>query len=72
MEMEEHTFTGKLTDETWIVKPTTLPKVVGGYRMGKHTTDYIQFNMYHKPIWFHRQMMRIFFGWYWFDDTNVK
>jgi len=62
MEMEEdHTF-----------KSITPPKYVGGYRMGKHTSNYIQFNMYHKPIWFHRQMMRIFFGWYWFDDTNVK
>lgn len=56
-----------VTDGTWIVKPITLPKVVGGYRLGKHTSEYIQFNMYHKPIWFHRQMMRIFFGWYWFD-----
>ena len=58
-------------EEDYTFKSITPPKYVGGYRMGKHTSDYIQFNMYHKPIWFHRQMMRIFFGWYWIDN-DVK
>lgn len=42
-------------------------KVVGGYKLGKQTSNNLQFTMTHKPIWFHRQMMRICFGWYWFD-----
>ncbi len=57
---EDHTF-----------KSITFPKYVGGFRLGKLKTDYIQFNMTHKPNWFHRQTMRIFFGWYWFDN-DVK
>jgi hypothetical protein len=47
------------------------PQVAGGYRLGKLETNYTQFNMTHKPNWFHRQTMRIFFGWYWFDN-DVK
>jgi len=40
------------------------PTYVGGYRLG---TDYncLQINFTHKPNWFHRTMMRLFFGWKW-------
>jgi len=44
------------------------PNHVGGYRVGKLTTGYLQFNLTYKPNWFHRQCMRIFLGWYWFDN----
>jgi hypothetical protein len=44
------------------------PNNVGGYRIGKIPTGYIQFNLTYKPNWFHRQCMRIFLGWYWFDN----
>ena len=44
------------------------PEYVGGYRLGKQDTGYFQINLTHKPKWLHRQMMRIFFGWYWFDE----
>jgi hypothetical protein len=41
---------------------------VGGYRIGKLESGYIQFNLTHKPNWFHRQMMKLCLGWYWFDN----
>lgn len=50
-------------------KPMTPPKVVGGYKLGKQTSNNLIITMTHKPKWFHRQMMKIFFGLYWF---NVK
>ncbi len=40
------------------------PKYVGGYRIGKDTY-YVQFDLTHKPNWFHRTMMRLCFGWKW-------
>lgn len=40
---------------------------VGGYRLGKNDTNYLQINLEHKPNWFHRQCMKIFFGIYWVD-----
>ena len=43
------------------------PNYVGGYRMGIDA-DYFQFNLTHKPNWFHRTMMRIFFDAHWFDN----
>ena len=39
------------------------PTYVGGYRIG--SDYYTQFNFTHKPNWFHRTMMRLFFGWKW-------
>jgi hypothetical protein len=66
--MKEQPLTGNPAGEIWIGKLTTLPKVVGGYRLGKQTSDYVQFTMTYKPKWFHRQMMKIFFGWYWFNE----
>jgi hypothetical protein len=44
------------------------PDPVGGYRIGKIPTGYIQFNLTHKPKWIHRQFMRILLGWYWYDN----
>jgi hypothetical protein len=41
---------------------------VGGYRMGNHSNSYIQFNLSYKPNWFHRTMMRVCLGMYWFDE----
>ena len=65
--MKEQPLTGNSAGEIWTVKPMTLPKVVGRYRLGKQTSNNFQIDMTHKPIWFHRQMMKICFGWYWFD-----
>ena len=60
---------GKLQGET-ITLNTLIspPKYVGGYRIGKLNTGYIQFNLTHKPKWIHRQFMRILLGWYWYDE----
>jgi len=63
------------TKETIVTSNTTTGEyafyspceVVGGYRMGKQGTDYIQFNITYKPNWFHRQMMKLCLGWYWYD-----
>lgn len=51
----------------FVVSP---PKYVGGYRLGNYKSNYIQFNLSNKPKWLHRQFMRLFLGWYWFDDLN--
>lgn len=40
---------------------------VGGYRIGKLDHGYVQFNLLYKPNWFHRQMMKLCLGWYWYD-----
>jgi hypothetical protein len=65
--MKKQTLTGNSAEEICSFKPMTPPKVVGGYKLGKQTSNNLQFTMTHKPIWFHRQMMRICFGWCWFD-----
>jgi hypothetical protein len=39
------------------------PNYVGGYRLG--IDSYVQFNLTHKPNWFHRTMMRLCFGYKW-------
>ena len=58
MEQQEPTFE--------FIKP---PKVKGGYVFGsRNKTNTIAFHLPFKPKWFHRQMMRIFFGWYWVDE----
>ena len=56
----------KLVDNSMFI--VTPPKYVGGYRLGNQPTHYVQFNLSHKPNWLHRQCMRIFLGWYWFDE----
>lgn len=48
------------------------PKHVGGYRIGNHKSNYIQFNLVNKPNWLHRQFMRICLGWYWFDEIKPQ
>ncbi len=40
------------------------PKYVGGYRLG-NDTYYTQINLFHKPNWFYRTMMRLCFGLKW-------
>ena len=56
--------------ETEVTKKVIIrPGYVGGYRLGNLTHNYIQFDMTYKPKWLHRQMMRIFFGWYWVDNN---
>lgn len=44
-----------------------LPKVIGEYRLGKNKISYVQISLTHKPNWFHRQMMKLCLGWYWYD-----
>jgi hypothetical protein len=39
------------------------PNYVGGYRLG--TDMSVQFNLTYKPNWFHRNMMKLCFGWEW-------
>jgi hypothetical protein len=39
----------------------------GCYALGNNKTNTLCFYLSWKPKWLHRQMMRIFFGWYWFD-----
>ena len=43
------------------------PEYVGGYRIGKLESGYTQFNLIHKPNWFHRQIVKWCLGWYWYD-----
>ena len=45
----------------------TPPKVAGGYRLGKNEISYVQISLTNKPNWFHRQMMKLCLGWYWYD-----
>jgi hypothetical protein len=52
-------------------KISTPPPVIGGYRFGNHPTHYSQINFTYKPTWFHRNMMRMCLGMYWFD-INTK
>jgi hypothetical protein len=41
------------------------PTYVGGYRLGTDRYTHLQINFTYKPNWFHRTMMRLFFGWKW-------
>ena len=51
----------------FIKHPEYVGKYVGGYRIGKLESGYIQFNLTKKPNWFHRQIVKWCLGWYWFD-----
>jgi len=45
------------------------PKAKGAYVIGsRDKTNTIAFHLAFKPLWLHRQMMRIVFGWYWVDE----
>ena len=63
--LTEETVTVDLVDVQTIFTP---PKVVGGYRLGKNEISYIQVSLTYKPNWFHRQMMKLCLGWYWYDE----
>jgi hypothetical protein len=54
-------------EEESFSKAVTPPKVVGYYRLGKEPAGTFQISICHRPKWIHRQFMRIFFGFYWFD-----
>ena len=41
------------------------PKYAGGYQLGGPIG--LQINIKKKPIWLHRTMMRLCFGWEWED-----
>ena len=46
-------------------------KVKGAYVLGsRNKTNTIAFHLAFKPKWLHRQMMRIFLGWYWVDEIK--
>lgn len=51
----------------FIKHPEYVGEYVGGYRIGKLKSGYTQFNLTYKPNWFHRQMMKLCLGWYWYD-----
>lgn len=50
-----------------IIKQSQIQTPAGGYRLGL-SNYYIEFNLRHKPNWFHRTMMRFFFGMIWVDN----
>ena len=50
-----------------IIKQSQIQTSAGGYRLGE-SNYYIEFNLTHKPNWFHRTMMRFFFGMIWVDN----
>lgn len=48
----------------------SIPKPVGYWCIGEGSS-FIQFAIYKKPNWFHRQMTRLMFGWKWkWENTN--
>jgi hypothetical protein len=45
------------------------PKIKGWYVLGStDKSNTLSISLTQKPKWLHRQMMRIFFGWYWVDE----
>lgn len=63
---EENTIHGEFSAKCTLKLP---PKVKGAYVLGsRNMTNTISFHLVFKPKWLHRQMMRIFFGWYWVDE----
>jgi hypothetical protein len=58
MEQQEPTFE--------FIKP---PKIKGWYVLGStNKSNTLSISLTWKPKWLHRQMMKIFFGWYWVDE----
>ena len=58
MELQEPTFE--------FIKP---PKIKGSYVLGStNKSNTLSISLPWKPKWIHRQMMKIFFGWYWVDE----
>jgi len=68
------------TLEEMQIHTISLPKYVGGYRIGgiHHSfrigggSDWLEINFTYKPSWFHRTMMKICFGIQWFDIKNTE
>ncbi len=66
MEQQENVINGESTLKCTIKRP---PKVKGAYVLGsRNKINTIAFHLTFKPKWLHRQMMRIFLGWYWVDE----
>ena len=59
----------KVTEKelTEIASQIQIKTFVGGYRLGD-SNYYTIFSLTHKPNWFHRTMMRFFFGMIWVND----
>lgn len=48
-----------------------MRSVRGAYKFGnRDISTYIQLD--YKPKWFHRMMMKFFFGLHWVDETTNK
>ena len=63
MEQQEPTFKGEVITEYQMYLP---PKIKGWYVLGStDKSNTLSISLTFKPKWIHRQMMRIFFGWYW-------
>ena len=66
MEQQENIIHGEFAAKCTIKLP---PKIKGAYVLGsRNMTNTIAFHLVFKPKWLHRQMMRIFLGWYWVDE----
>lgn len=66
MKQQEHVINDESVAKCTIKR---LPKAKGAYVLGsRDKTNTIAFHLAFKPIWLHRQMMRIFLGWYWVDE----
>ena len=66
MEQQENIINGEFEAKYTIKLP---PKVKGWYVLGStDKSNTLSISLTFKPKWFHRQMMRIFFGWYWVDE----
>ena len=57
------------SEDNSVCKFVEYPKLVGGYRLGKHNY-YIYFPLTVKPSWLHRTMMKICFGFIWVDSID--
>ena len=57
------------TTDNWkhvpLFKPSSLPKYVGKWELGKGTGLY--FSMLKRPNWFNRIMTNLLLGWIWID-----
>ena len=61
----------KLLNQNKMKQQENTPKVKGAYVLGsRNKTNTIAFHLAFKPKWLHRQMMRIFLGWYWVDEIK--
>lgn len=63
--MEPNNIMASNSAEEW--KIFSPPKMVGGYRMGTGAYSW-KLMLQHKPAWFHRTMMKVFFGVVWEDN----